>query len=76
MRGTRWEPLWSQLNQFQHDLNHLFNRFGDGGSTFNMPTAFPAINVWEEGDQVHLEVELASMDLKDSGRFMSPAATS
>jgi HSP20 family protein len=64
MRGTRWEPLWGQLHQFQNDFNQLFNRFGDGGM-FNMPSAFPAVNVWEEGDQVRLEVELPGMDLKD-----------
>jgi HSP20 family protein len=64
MRGTRFEPFWNHLHQFQSDLNHLFNRFGDGG-TFNMPTAYPAVNVWEEGEQVHLEVELPGMDMKD-----------
>ncbi len=64
MRGTRWEPFWSQLNQFQSDINQLFNRFGDGVN-FAMPTTFPAINVWEEGDQVRVEVELPGMDMKD-----------
>jgi HSP20 family protein len=64
MRGTRWEPFWGQLHQFQNDLNQLFNRWGDGG-VFNAPASFPAVNVWEEGDQVRLEVELPGMDLKD-----------
>jgi HSP20 family protein len=65
MRGTRFEPFWNQLHQFQSDLNHLFNRFGDGGGTFGTAATFPAVNVWEEGDQVRLEVELPGMDLKD-----------
>src|SRR5258707_686561 len=64
VRGTRWEPFWGQLHQFQNDLNQLFNRWGDGG-VFNTPATFPAVNVWEEGDQVRLEVELPGMDLKD-----------
>ena len=64
MRGTRFQPFWNQLHQFQTDLNQLFNRFGDGG-TFNSPTTFPAVDVWEEGEQVRLEVELPGMDLKD-----------
>jgi len=64
MRGTRWEPLWGQLHQFQNDLNHLFNRWGDGNA-FNMPNAFPTVNLWEEGDQLLLEVELPGMDMKN-----------
>jgi HSP20 family protein len=64
MRGTRWEPLWGQLHQFQNDLNHLFNRWGDG-PVFNVQGAFPAVNLWEEGEQVLLEVELPGMDMKN-----------
>jgi len=69
MRGTRWEPFFGQLHQIQTDLNHLFNRWGDrwgdGSSLFNVPTTFPAVNVWEDGDFARLEVELPGMDLKD-----------
>ena len=49
MRGTRWEPFWSQLNQFQSDINHLFNRFGDGVN-FAMPTTFPLMKLIQYED--------------------------
>jgi HSP20 family protein len=62
--GSRWEPFWGQLQQVQNELNHLFNRWGDGN--FGPPaSSFPAVNVWEEGDTVRLEVELPGMDMKD-----------
>jgi HSP20 family protein len=54
--------LWNQLQQFQGEMNRLFDRWGDGGLS---ATAFPALNVWEEADQVFVEAELPGLDLKD-----------
>jgi HSP20 family protein len=70
MRGTRFEPFWNQLHQFQSDLNHLFNRFGDSGA-FSMTGTFPPVNVWEEGEQVWLEAELPGLDLKNLEIFVT-----
>jgi HSP20 family protein len=65
MRASRWvsfNPLWNQLQQFQGELNRLFDRWGNGGT---FAAVFPALNVWEEADQVCVEAELPGLDLKD-----------
>jgi HSP20 family protein len=50
----------------QGEMNRLFDRWGgDGTRALGLTTAYPAINVWEEGDQVLLEAELPGLDLKD-----------
>jgi HSP20 family protein len=67
MRATRWQsfnPVWNQLHQFQEEMNHLFNRWNNG-NPFAGPAAFPALNVWEDGEQVHVEAELPGLNLKD-----------
>jgi len=44
-------------------MNRLFDRLaGNGGLA--PATAFPAVNVWEENDQVFLEAELPGVDFK------------
>ncbi len=67
MRTSRWQPftpMWDQLQQFQNEMNRLFDRWGDGGRTGGVAT-FPAVNVWEEKDEVFVEAELPGLDLKD-----------
>jgi HSP20 family protein len=63
--GTRWQPfspLWNQLQQFQGEMNRVFDRWNGFGSGL---AAFPTVNVWEEGEHLHLEAELPGLDLKD-----------
>jgi HSP20 family protein len=66
MRGTRWQsfnPLWNQLQQFQSEMNRLFDRWGDG--SYPRTAGEPALNVWEEGEDVFVEAELPGLNLKD-----------
>lgn len=65
MTGSRWQPfspLWNQMQQFQGEMNRLFDRWNGFGST---PAAFPTVNVWEEGDHLHVEAELPGLNLND-----------
>jgi HSP20 family protein len=67
MRSSRWQsfhPVWNQLHQFQNEMNRLFDCW-NGGSPFAGPAAFPALNVWEDGDQVCVEAELPGLNLQD-----------
>ena len=69
MRLTRWPttsfPLWNQLQYLQGEVNRLFDRWGgDGGRAFSA-TAYPAVNVWEEDDRLHVEAELPGLELND-----------
>lgn len=67
MRSSRWQsfnPVWNQLQQFQDEMNHLFDRWHLGGSLAT-PSGFPPLNVWEDGEEVYVEAELPGLDLKD-----------
>jgi HSP20 family protein len=47
-------------------MNQLFDRWGtDGGRFLGLGSAYPAVNVWEDADAVHVEAELPGLDLKD-----------
>ncbi len=74
MRATRWQsftPLWNQLQQFQSEMNRVFDRWTDGGSFFEGFRQYPPVNVWEEGDHVFVESELPGMDIKDLEIFVT-----
>ena len=63
---TNWrafQPWWNQLQEFQGEMNRLFDRWGVADRSAN-GMAFPAVNVWENGEQVFVEAELAGLDLK------------
>jgi HSP20 family protein len=64
----RWSAvpssLWGHLQDLQGEMNRLFDRWGTSTGLWGAPT-FPALNVWEESDQVLVEAELPGLDLKD-----------
>ena len=67
MRSTRWQsfnPVWNQLNHVQEEMNRLFDRWNNGSSVAG-PSCFPALNVWEDGEEVFVEAELPGLNLKD-----------
>jgi HSP20 family protein len=71
MRSSRWQsfnPVWNQLHQFQDEFNRLFDRWN--GSSYS-PAGFPALNLWEEGENVFVEAELPGLDLKDLEIYVS-----
>jgi HSP20 family protein len=73
MISSRWQPftpVWNQLQQFQDEMNRLFDRWGNG-STIAGPAVFPALNVWEEGEEVFVEAELPGLNLKDLEIYVS-----
>jgi HSP20 family protein len=68
MRPSRWQPfspLWNQFQQFQSEMNRLFDRWNGGAGPEGGYAAFPALNVWEEADQVFVEAELPGLKLED-----------
>jgi HSP20 family protein len=62
--------LWNQVQNFQTEMNRLFDRWGHTHS-WTALGAFPAVNVWEEGDKVFVEAELPGLDLKDLEIFVT-----
>jgi HSP20 family protein len=72
MNLSRWQtfsPLWNQLEQFQSEMNRLFDRWSDGGRPGR--TAFPPVNVWEDAEHAFVEAELPGLDLKDLEIYVS-----
>lgn len=74
MKQTRWSPfgnLWNPLQQFQSEMNRLFDRYGNGvGRAFGLG-GYPALNVWEDTDHVYLEAELPGVEFKDLEIYVS-----
>jgi HSP20 family protein len=63
----RWQafnPFWQQLQQFQSEMNRLFNRWGDNDRGNDLAT-FPPVNVYEDGENLYVEAELPGVTLKD-----------
>jgi HSP20 family protein len=54
-----------QVEQLQNELSRLFNRFGDGGWARALAPAYPATNVWEDGENLFIEAELPGVDAKN-----------
>jgi HSP20 family protein len=46
-------------------MNHLFDRWSGDGRRFLGLTAYPAVNVWEENEALHVESELPGLNLAD-----------
>jgi HSP20 family protein len=58
--------MWDQLQQFQTEMNRLFDRWGGNGARmFNLNAGYPAVNVWEDRENVYVQAELPGLDLKD-----------
>lgn len=54
------------LQQFQSEMNRLFERWnGDGGGPRGFAAVYPAVNVWEEADAIYFEAEVPGLDRKD-----------
>jgi HSP20 family protein len=71
MLFTRFNPFgasaWDQMQRMQNEMNRLFgNLSGDG----NVGT-FPAVNVREEDDALHIEAELPGMNLEEVEIFVT-----
>lgn len=63
-------PVWSQLQQIQSEMNRLFDRWGDDRDGWGTAT-FPALNVWEEQEALHVEAELPGLNLEDLEIFVT-----
>jgi HSP20 family protein len=51
-------------------MHRLFDRWGDRNA-FGGPSGFPALNVWEVSDDLHVEAELPGLNLKQVEVYVS-----
>ena len=63
------------MQQFQDEMNRLFDRWGNGG-VYGAPSGFPSLNVWEAGNDLHVEAELPGLNLKDVEIYVSGGSRS
>ena len=61
-------PVWRSLNEMQHEVNRVFDRWGQ--HPFGIGE-FPAMNLWEEENALHLEAELPGLELQDLEIFVT-----
>jgi HSP20 family protein len=61
-------PVWHSLNDVQHEVNRLFDRWGR--HPFGIGE-FPTINLWESDDALCLEAELPGLELEDLEIFVT-----
>jgi HSP20 family protein len=64
-RLQNFSPFWDQLQQFQSEMNRVFERWTPNGGTRGFAAAYPALNVWEDAEQVFVEAELPGLNLND-----------
>lgn len=64
---TRRVVTASPFAQFQREMDGLFHGFfgANGCSEGDRAAAFPALNVWEDGEAYRLEAELPGLKLAD-----------
>ncbi len=55
-----------EVNRFQQDLESMFGRQVTSGAVWT----FPALNIWEDDDQVYVEAELPGYQLTDLEIFV------
>lgn len=71
---ARWQalnPLWQQLQQFQGELNRVFDRWGGDSPRNGALSTFPPANVFEDGDELYVEAELPGVALADLEIFVT-----
>jgi len=67
---SRWTtaPVVRSLNEMQHEMNRLFDRWGRHPLGLG---EFPTINLWEEDNALFLEAELPGLELQDLELFVT-----
>lgn len=65
MLGTAMNPF-AVLNELRREMDRLFDGFGPRINGWGwMQPAFPAINVWEDGDSLYAEAEIPGVNPED-----------
>jgi HSP20 family protein len=57
--------LWAPYQDLRREVDRLFDSFTGGENGGGRGRAFPLINLWEEGDVLHLEAEMPGVAQSD-----------
>jgi HSP20 family protein len=61
-------PVWNSLHDMQHEVNRIFDRWGN--HSFGLVET-PAVKLWEEDEALYLEAELPGLELQDLEIFVA-----
>ncbi len=68
----RWQPLtavWPDVNRLQDEFDRVFGRLGGRlplpRALAPMVAGFPALNLWEDDNNLYVEAELPGVELED-----------
>ncbi len=72
---TRWQPvseIYGELARLQNEVNRLFGRQGRNGNEnrLGVPAGYPALNMWQDDNNLIVEAELPGMELEDIEIFV------
>ncbi|MGV3483535.1 MAG: Hsp20/alpha crystallin family protein [Planctomycetaceae bacterium] len=70
MLVTRWEP-WAEMNRLSRDMNQFFGRSSDDAGQGMGVASYPAINVWEDDENLYAEAELPGCSMEDLEIYVS-----
>lgn len=62
LRRETFHDLWTEMARFQDELNRVFGRFVPGTSG-QAAAAGPLVNVWEDDDNFHAEIDLPGLSM-------------
>jgi HSP20 family protein len=66
---TRWQPLGdvrAEMQRLQNEMSRLVGRFDLSDAVAAVTgTEYPALNVWEDVDNLYVEAELPGLELSD-----------
>jgi HSP20 family protein len=64
MLATRWEP-WAEMHRLSREMDRVFGRGSNGIGRLLGVGSYPALNMWEDDDNVYAEAELPGFSLDD-----------
>ncbi|MEO8271102.1 MAG: Hsp20/alpha crystallin family protein [Aureliella sp.] len=64
MLAARWQPS-TEMNRLPREMDRLFASNGNGVGRGMSVGTYPALNVWEDKDQLYAEAELPGFSLDD-----------
>jgi HSP20 family protein len=70
LRRENFSDLWDELARFQDELNRVFGRFVPGQAN-PAQGAGPPVNVWEDDDAFHAEIDLPGLNLEKLEVFVT-----
>ena len=74
MLATRWQPfndVWSELNRLSEEMNRMFGRYGFRDGLGAVAPTYPALDLWQDDDNLYIEAELPGMKLDSMARLLT-----